>query len=803
MTTYYVDPANGSDANNGLSWGAAFKTLQFGPTMALLTQNDSDTIRVAKSPDPVNIGSSTWTTGSEYITIPGLSNMLVEDCESGWTNVAATTLTHSTAYFRQGTASVQAVISATAGRIAYKNWGGASADFSAMSRLSFWVNFGTQVDYRSTTNPFEIHLCSDTIGQVTVVKFILPQTYYPANQWVPVTISPDSGYSFSSATSIASVAIRCGSAATNTIRLDNIFAAKAASDATSLVLTDLICKENGGGECFPVQWYAANNTVGVIAPYSSTATVTRTAGYLFYDGMNGTQTINTLKRECFNTGLTSTIAGTATSSAVNAINFATATTSNFSKTYIGGVNPATDIVDGETWFDGMNGYGFGITQTNGYVSNWTMDRISAVRYYVGLIIQEGMNVTVTNCNLVNNRTAYEFRYNDRYAHTNNRFKTATQIGIPWQYLGQGATSPTIIQDMPGGNFAYRTTQIPVFTFTSGYDASGSALYLANVGNTAKIISTGTLTSTAGSTGSSGIVNIPQRGYVRVNNLISAGLTAAYYTRNIFNYTTASVTPSLAPQCTIQVTGRIGHGGGMNSNNTIRMIAINANQAANLVFEGVGANNYLYSDYGFALFPSTSTFAGNVIFRNFNSNKALIYVDPSDSSTVIGAGTITIQNWNGDNATHIYSFSGYGSTSGLTPPVWTLDATQTTSGSTSWMRQNANYNISSFYGLNDRLPLGNVYLRAGKQATISVQVRRADGTNLQAFVECWFNSSIHPDQIAVTTTTNNNTWETISITYTPSENIIGEVYIGVTQIAAAASAVATNVWFDGFTVTQAD
>ena len=47
MTTYYVDPVNGNDANDGLSWGTAYKTLLNGPTFARMGQTDSDEVRIA------------------------------------------------------------------------------------------------------------------------------------------------------------------------------------------------------------------------------------------------------------------------------------------------------------------------------------------------------------------------------------------------------------------------------------------------------------------------------------------------------------------------------------------------------------------------------------------------------------------------------------------------------------------------------------------------------------------------------------------------------------------------------------
>lgn len=58
MTTYYVDPLNGNNSNSGLSWALAKKgTTSIG--------SSGDTVLVAKSPDPVNIGLATFIPGTK------------------------------------------------------------------------------------------------------------------------------------------------------------------------------------------------------------------------------------------------------------------------------------------------------------------------------------------------------------------------------------------------------------------------------------------------------------------------------------------------------------------------------------------------------------------------------------------------------------------------------------------------------------------------------------------------------------------------------------------------------------------
>lgn len=58
MAIYHIDLENGNDANNGLSWGTAWKTITNGATAARVTSGD--TVKISKSSDPVSIGNALW-----------------------------------------------------------------------------------------------------------------------------------------------------------------------------------------------------------------------------------------------------------------------------------------------------------------------------------------------------------------------------------------------------------------------------------------------------------------------------------------------------------------------------------------------------------------------------------------------------------------------------------------------------------------------------------------------------------------------------------------------------------------------
>lgn len=61
MSTFYINPAAGNDANDGLSFANAWKTITSGATEARIAPGDE--IRIMESPAPTLIGSALWTNG--------------------------------------------------------------------------------------------------------------------------------------------------------------------------------------------------------------------------------------------------------------------------------------------------------------------------------------------------------------------------------------------------------------------------------------------------------------------------------------------------------------------------------------------------------------------------------------------------------------------------------------------------------------------------------------------------------------------------------------------------------------------
>ena len=71
MPTFYIDQDGGNDASAGTSFATRWKTITNGATAARIAPGD--TIRIMASPDPTSIGSATWTGGGR----PAAVNILL------------------------------------------------------------------------------------------------------------------------------------------------------------------------------------------------------------------------------------------------------------------------------------------------------------------------------------------------------------------------------------------------------------------------------------------------------------------------------------------------------------------------------------------------------------------------------------------------------------------------------------------------------------------------------------------------------------------------------------------------------
>ena len=392
MTIWYLDPISGNDANAGTSWGTAFKTFAAGPTVAkgLLA---GDTIRVAKSPDPVSIGTATWTSRkvSNSITFDSPVSKTIDLCKAGWaSSVGTVTNNQSTAAVTEAVfgsnspTCVQNVLSANSGKVLYKNLGSVQ-DFSAYQQVSLWVRCTVALDL-SGANNMTVALCSDTLGATAVNTLTFPKFSMAAGTWYPIVI--DNGSALGS--NIQSVSINTGAMTiTGTLYIDEIFA----TPAGGLTLWSLIGDNDSA-------WYPIKTVRGAdvqLIPYfpsNATAIVGSSNASQPSESWNGTTAnFTTYKRET--TKMYTALGSTTPSSVTFCTTLQSGVWSNGAKNLINysfGWNTSSGSQDGLTFIDNIAQLGTCFTFAH---SNIRIENLIPVR------VLTGMNNTTYGCEISN------------------------------------------------------------------------------------------------------------------------------------------------------------------------------------------------------------------------------------------------------------------------------------------------------------------------------------------------------------------------------------------------------------------
>lgn len=463
MATYYLDFEGGNDGNDGTSFANRWKTITSGATSARIAPGD--TIRVMGSPAPTSLGiNGTWTNGplpstksivsstnatpiavtvtghgfstgdtvliashttntaangvweitvsdANTFTLTGsvgngvggatgtvrnqnncrvtLASALtanITDCESAWTAVANVTATLGTTDYKEnkGAASVAIAAAFTTGKAAYFATG--TLNLSGYQQVSFWIKqtAGTV----AIAGDVSIRLCTDTAGATSVHTIAIP-ALAALNRWCCITV--DTGGNLNSA--IASVALYVDTdRGAQTFLIDNIIACKASSSADSLTLNSLIGKNAAGETWWGIQSINGTRVMLDCDTNSLPTTATRRGYY------GTTETVTTYKRECIAPAI---LASGAT--------FGTMQDSGTSGSLIafeGGwdrTNMTTQNI--ETWVDGRNGLGNGISfNAQAYVKT---NKLSFARFTNGMIANSAacVGLEIDNSNGGNNTTA--------------------------------------------------------------------------------------------------------------------------------------------------------------------------------------------------------------------------------------------------------------------------------------------------------------------------------------------------------------------------------------------------------------
>lgn len=317
----------------------------------------------------------------------------VHNCDTAWTTADAgkCTCTVNTTVWKEGYGSASMACLAGLGveKAAYVAVEGAPINGSGFQQVSFWIRSSVVL----ADGDFNLCLCSDASGD-TVQNTIAIPAVATAYVWSLITVDT-AGALYNGINSIALYqAVDKGAV---TIFLDNIILCKASSSNDSLSLSSLISTNTlaqGGTEgWYGIQSIKVDSTYTLVMLDNSTYCTPLLTNIL--RGWYGTTiTTTTYKRETIKTPM----------SASQATEIQAVQDSGTIGSYIafeGGYNTSSGNQDGESFFDGQNSNGYGLSV--GAKQYITIDRLNFVRYYIGMYIGYGStNAGTGRCITVKN-----------------------------------------------------------------------------------------------------------------------------------------------------------------------------------------------------------------------------------------------------------------------------------------------------------------------------------------------------------------------------------------------------------------
>jgi hypothetical protein len=231
MTTFFLDPVGGDDANNGQSFANRWKTIGGGPTAARVAPGDE--IRFIESPAPTLIGNCTWTNGARTITVPSGVVKLIDPltANTGWVAAANVTLNTASTTRLIGATAVNFTVAAafTTGKLAHKPL---TMDLAGFQQVNVWFRTSVALAAEAVV----LDLCSDATGNVPIVS--VPFTDGLNNVWFAGLIAHTGSIG-----TINSIALRAiadpGSAV---ISINNLWASKAPGSADEITLATMVSK---------------------------------------------------------------------------------------------------------------------------------------------------------------------------------------------------------------------------------------------------------------------------------------------------------------------------------------------------------------------------------------------------------------------------------------------------------------------------------------------------------------------------------------------------------------------------------
>jgi hypothetical protein len=643
----------------------------------------------------------------------------------------------------------------TTGKIAYYTLPSA-LNLSSYQQLSLFIN-----QLSGTLGGLTISLCSDLTGDVPIDTFTIPSTG-TLNAYTPFTFNKGSALG----SSILSISIsRAANNGAQQFQLNSIVAVKTPSAVDALSNTSLVTKNNGTEGAYAVGGFGGSDGSIVFLDNSPQTINLNTTGGAYY---GTTETASLWRIEPYNPYTLNSLALPTTSTDANArCLFPTANGGilNNPITFSGGWN-TTDMSTrtGQTWFSNQNGNGFGISNNADASSYITTDRVNYTRCLYGWYGNASfLGNIIQNCNYTATGNAgIQIQASSQQQLQSCIVTNTGSIGMFNSFGSNNINSPTVINNCTfSGNVTANvqintaTNGFPYYTITNNTFNTSSANGLSNTQqmfgtltnnsfnyfNTTGLLATNNILGTINN-----LTFVPEP--AGGGTIIQAQLTNgnSVLPQNI--YTTFNNVTVNAPTTTYS------------QGSTPFTYALSGCANFKFVNSNFGATNVTYTsgnqllDQGGAYLynctgvPTTITSQTNNVPPFINN--AAFY--SQDENNTVGNNKIYFSGGLATSQTAVRNTpSGY---------AWSMAPTSTTT-------------VTSVYPI--KLKIASIAANGGSPVTISTYMRRTN-TGLTMQLVCPAGQPYGPSTDTVASmTAAANTWEQVSISFTPTQNAVYDIY----------------------------
>jgi hypothetical protein len=666
----------------------------------------------------------------------------------------ATSVFATTGTLNKGGAADQMSIAAgfTTGKIAYYTLP-ATLDLSAYQQLSLFILQGS-----GTLGGLTISLCSDTTGDTAVDTFTIPSTG-ATNVYTPFTINKGSALG----SSIRSISIsRAANNGAQTFFFNSIVAVKSPTSVDALSNTSLVTKNNGTEGAYAVGGFGGSDGTIVFLDSAPTASNLTTTGGAYY---GTTETASLWRYEPLN-------AWTLNSVALPSSQFSTTTYNvipnnsgilNAPITFSGGwdsTNMSTRT--GQTWFTNQNGLGFAFIN-NGPANFTTFDRLNYTRSNTGYTISNSaIQVIIQNCNYTAiNGVGITSGSRTQQQLQNCIVTNTSSSGVQFDFGSNDINNPVVINNCTfsgntginlqintgGSGFPYynitnnsfntsSATGINISFFLYGTITSNSINYFNTTGLSTASNMIGTInnltfvpepadgTQIISGTGNQAYGTLPQNIYTTFNNVTVNAPTTTY------SQGTTTISNLLLGCANFKFTNG-------------SFTATNVSYTQNTLYDQGGV--YLYNCTGIptTVIATTNNVAPYILNAAFYSQ---------DEGNTVGNNKIYFQGGLATSQTAVRNTaSGY---------AWSLAPTSTST-------------VTSQFPL--KLKIASIAANGGSAVTVSAYMRRTN-TGLTMQLVCPANQPYGPSTDTVASmTAAADTWQQVSISFTPTQNGVYDIY----------------------------